>query len=79
MLIYLLRHGLTEYNAQKRYQGQRDIPLSPEGLAQLRRLILTRRLSIFPRCSVQGRRRRCCSRTRSSCRGRAEGDVLRQL
>ena len=35
MLIYLLRHGLTEYNAQKRYQGQRDIPLSPEGLAQL--------------------------------------------
>ena len=34
MLIYLLRHGLTEYNAQKRYQGQRDIPLSPEGLAQ---------------------------------------------
>ena len=37
MLIYLLRHGLTEYNAQKRYQGQRDIPLSPEGIAQLRR------------------------------------------
>ena len=31
MLIYLLRHGQTEYNAQKRYQGQRDIPLSPEG------------------------------------------------
>ncbi len=37
MLIYLLRHGQTEYNAQKRYQGQRDIPLSPEGMAQLRR------------------------------------------
>ncbi len=36
MLIYLLRHGLTSYNAEKRYQGQRDIPLSPEGLAQLR-------------------------------------------
>ena len=35
MLIYLLRHGQTEYNAQKRYQGQRDIPLSPEGAAQL--------------------------------------------
>ena len=37
MLIYLLRHGQTEYNAQKRYQGQRDIPLSAEGLRQLRR------------------------------------------
>ena len=37
MLIYLLRHGETEYNAQKRYQGQRDIPLSAAGLAQLRR------------------------------------------
>lgn len=35
MLIYLLRHGQTEYNAQKRYQGQRDIPLSPAGAAQL--------------------------------------------
>ncbi len=33
MLIYFLRHGQTEYNAQKRYQGQRDIPLSPAGAA----------------------------------------------
>ena len=37
MLIYLLRHGRTEYNAQKRYQGQRDIPLSAESAAQLKR------------------------------------------
>ena len=37
MLVYLLRHGLTAYNAEKRYQGQRDIPLSVAGLAQLRR------------------------------------------
>ena len=36
MLIYLLRHGLTAYNAEKRYQGQRDIPLSHAGRAQLR-------------------------------------------
>ena len=36
MLIYLLRHGQTEYNAQKRYQGRRDIPLSAAGIAQLR-------------------------------------------
>lgn len=37
MEIYLLRHGQTVYNAEKRYQGQRDIPLSPEGMAKLRR------------------------------------------
>ena len=38
MLIYLLRHGLTAYNAEKRYQGQRDIPLCPAGRAQLRQV-----------------------------------------
>lgn len=35
MKIYLLRHGLTCYNTEKRYQGVRDIPLSEEGRAQL--------------------------------------------
>lgn len=44
MLVYLLRHGLTEYNAEKRYQGQRNIPLSPAGLAALRRAELSPRL-----------------------------------
>lgn len=37
MLIYLIRHGETAYNAEKRYQGKLDIPLSPQGMAQLRR------------------------------------------
>lgn len=37
MLIYLLRHGQTAYNAERRYQGVLDIPLSDEGLAQLTR------------------------------------------
>lgn len=35
MLIYLLRHGLTQENLEKRYQGRRDVPLCPQGLAQL--------------------------------------------
>ena len=37
MLIYLLRHGLTQENLEKRYQGRRDVPLCPHGPAQLRR------------------------------------------
>ena len=37
MLICLLRHGLTQENLEKRYQGRRDVPLCPQGLAQLRR------------------------------------------
>ena len=32
MKIYLLRHGETEYNAEHRYQGIGDIPLSQSGL-----------------------------------------------
>lgn len=41
MKIYLLRHGVTEYNIEKRYQGQRDIPLSTAGREALRRADFT--------------------------------------
>ena len=37
MNVYLLRHGRTAWTEQHRYQGRRDIPLSPEGEAELRR------------------------------------------
>ena len=37
MLIVLLRHGETAYNAQRRYQGVTDVPLSPEGRVRLRK------------------------------------------
>jgi broad specificity phosphatase PhoE len=37
-LIYLVRHGLTEWNLQKRFQGHLDVPLSPDGLEQARRV-----------------------------------------
>lgn len=35
MDVYLLRHGETEYNAEKRYLGRSDVPLSAKGLAAL--------------------------------------------
>lgn len=36
--IHLLRHGATQANQDGRYIGRTDLPLSPEGLAQLLKL-----------------------------------------
>lgn len=36
--IVLVRHGETPWNTERRLQGQRDIGLSPAGLAQVERL-----------------------------------------
>lgn len=38
MKILLARHGETQWNAEGRYQGQEDIPLSPVGEVQARAL-----------------------------------------
>jgi alpha-ribazole phosphatase len=79
MLIYLLRHGLTAYNAEKRYQGQRDIPLCPAGRAQLRQADLRpETVYITPLCRT---RHRGGALPGCKARGgeRPAGDVLRQL
>lgn len=39
-MIYLVRHGQTAYNKERRLQGQRDIPLACEGLLQAEELAL---------------------------------------
>ncbi len=36
MTVCLLRHGMTANNAEGRYQGRLDVPLSPEGAQALR-------------------------------------------
>ena len=38
MNILLVRHGETPWNREGRYQGRTDIPLSPDGEQQVRRL-----------------------------------------
>lgn len=37
MNIWLLRHGRTAFNGERRYQGRTDVPLSPEGAEELQR------------------------------------------
>lgn len=36
--LYLVRHGETVFNKQKRLQGHMDSPLTPEGVAQVEKL-----------------------------------------
>lgn len=38
MVLYVTRHGETDYNAQGRYAGATDVPLNPTGIAQAGKL-----------------------------------------
>lgn len=40
MRLYLVRHGETVWNREGRVQGHTDVPLSPAGIEQARRLAL---------------------------------------
>ena len=35
-MLYIMRHGMTEWNRLHKLQGQRDIPLNEEGLSMAR-------------------------------------------
>ncbi len=37
-LVYLIRHGQTDWNRERRFQGHRDIGLNAEGHSEARRL-----------------------------------------
>ena len=79
MLIYLLRHGQTEYNAQKRYQGQRDIPLSAADIAQLRQADFAPEVVYVTPLQRTAQTARVLSRGKAHSGGRAEGDELRPV
>ncbi len=38
MRIYLMRHGETDWNLQRRLQGQKDIPMNENGIRQMSEL-----------------------------------------
>jgi broad specificity phosphatase PhoE len=75
MTIFLVRHGETEWNRARRYQGWSDSPLTPEGVAQAE--ALGRRLAALPEAadaeivaSPLGRARRTAEII-AGCLGRA--------
>lgn len=48
--LYLVRHGVTVWNQEARWQGHTDVPLSAEGVEQAKRIAM--RLSRHPIAAV---------------------------
>ena len=38
MILYVVRHGETQFNVEKRYAGQADVPLNERGIEQAKEL-----------------------------------------
>lgn len=49
-VIFLVRHGETEWNRARRYQGWLDSPLTPQGIAQAE--AIGRRLRLLPEAAA---------------------------
>jgi broad specificity phosphatase PhoE len=82
--IFLVRHGETEWNRQRRHQGRFDSPLTARGIAQAR--ALGRRLATLPEAasapivaSPQGRARRTAEVIREHLPGTPELRVDERL
>lgn len=54
LVLYIVRHGETDWNAEARYQGQMDIPLNAHGRTQAERngLALRQYFEDTPTCDV---------------------------
>src|SRR5665213_958889 len=46
MELICVRHGRTAWNALRRFQGQTDVPLDDEGLAQAQALVVERDIGL---------------------------------
>jgi broad specificity phosphatase PhoE len=87
MTIFLVRHGETEWNRARRYQGWRDSPLTPLGVAQAE--AIGRRLAALPEAATAAivaspiGRARHTAEIIAECLGRSEplqlDDRLREI